>query len=149
VTATTPTRLEILEHAREIALAKGAVKNGSNYFEAPRFDVDALRGVGPTVVQKGTIQPDAICGVCIAGACMLAEVELGVPYDDMAWSYSWLSQVEPTAVLVASEHGWLDNVDPDEHADYAVTRLINHQGTDYVVEVLDRMIAAERDAVTA
>jgi hypothetical protein len=128
------TRLAVLEHAREIAEQKGAVKNGDLFFE----DADG----DPIAYCALELHPEArerVCGVCMAGAIFLAKLELGLPVTS---PYSDLRRVEDVAVGLA----------PPAPADdsgyvYATTGAITAGGTPYVLAVLDRMIETERAKV--
>lgn len=133
--ATGVSRLDALLHAREIAEKVGAVKNGSHFFE---FD-DGGSSYSPEHGRE-------VCGVCIAGAIELAEIALAgkagrVLEDPFPLIYE---QAVPLSDPPDDE-GWSE----DEYRNWSIAGAITEGGTPYVLKVLDAMIAAEREAVSA
>jgi len=121
----------VLLRAREIADRKEAVQGGSNYFEDQH---------GRAIPRDAITDSGDVCGVCIAGAVILAEIELDVcgVFGDGVFGdgvFAAVRAIEPVAAEVSGL---------DEYA--AITDAVESGGIKYVREVLDRMIERERVA---
>jgi hypothetical protein len=146
--STDVTRLQVLEHAREIAEKVGAVEHGSAYFEVEDGDT----GRAPTPCDSviyGLVPLEKVCGVCVAGAAIYSALALGAGYykDEVFW----LEEARPFAHAVAAEQFGEPEVDhshgyPRDLEDRCLTDTITKHGTPYVLAVLDAMIAQDREA---
>lgn len=136
-----PTRLQVLEHAKAIAEKKGAVKYGAHLFEIAR------PGVGVPPYEPGTLElkdpavREQVCGVCISGAAILAEIEL----TGRISTTDWLGELDPIAEMVLED---FEARRPSGRSYLGpFTGAITHYGTDYVVAVLDEAISRERELI--
>ena len=75
---TEPTRVDVLEHAKEIVLQQGAVTEYLNYWEDENGR-QILANPRPE-----TLADYRHCRVCVSGAAVLAAVRLGSPDTDPA-----------------------------------------------------------------
>jgi hypothetical protein len=132
VPATSPSRLEVLKDARKLAESVGVVENGDNFFETQNGE---RRDVRPWELSDGIVEPERVCGVCIAGACALAELLLSggeVAVDE------WLDDSQMAARDVLGDERF-------EYVDDELTRAIDDKGLPYVLAVLDRMVEREQE----
>lgn len=101
-----PTKIDVLEHAKEIAQSQGAVSSFVRYWESE----DGKTALGyPT---PATLADYRHCRVCIGGAATLAAVRLGYDDPDDRCAGDWLveargvvgdilpRQIENTAEIV-------------------------------------------------
>lgn len=124
-------RLETILEARALVERVGVVEDGCHYAEEL---VDGKRRpIGPIFLRAR--QHGELCGVCIAGACIVADPVRG--YE--VWS--------ETARLAACEVLERMGEDLGDWQDSELSGAIDKFGEPYVLAVLDEMAARERHGI--
>lgn len=127
-------RLETILEARALVERVGVVENGCHYAEEI---VDGKRRpIGPLFLRMR--QHGELCGVCIAGACIASDKDLG---SGICWS----DLARPAARVVLERMG----EDLGDWQDSELSSAIDRFGESYVLAVLDEMAARERQEVPA
>jgi hypothetical protein len=143
-TSAPPTNVEILQDARELALAVGVVANVTHFVDV-RDDEGAIQDLGGGhghglvhLAKKGDLTrenvTEKVCGVCIEGAIRLAQVLAGI---DPVGS----KQITGSYESVYSHNRVLDGDYPPYSTGEDWLERMEEHGVAAVVERIDQLIA--------